>query len=212
MQGARNGDGGEPKGALIGRTLTNRGLSGRGGNLANGQKHNHWHRSIAESAAGLIDRSEAQGRIECDRIGFGIHHNAYTTKAIPHFQSERQHRTQKQPADSMSLDAFVHGQSGKAQDGQRVSWKASTEAFRQRLRNHLPAGDGDKPQDAVILNGDVSCSNVVAKLILASVTLEESIEVDIATAKSASIVPGFQPPNANFELCITHETVLSGAQ
>lgn len=109
----------------------------------------------------------------------------------------------------MSLEARVHSQPGQAQDGQRVSGEASTQAFRQRLRDHLPAGDRDKPYDPVFLNGDISCSNVVSKLILAGVALEEAIEVDIATAKSASIVPGFQPPNANFGLRVTHGTVLS---
>jgi len=70
-----------------------RGLFDRGGDLANGQKHSHGLGSNTERAAGQVDRSEAQGRIECDRIGFGIHDNTDTTKTIPHFHSERQRRT-----------------------------------------------------------------------------------------------------------------------
>jgi hypothetical protein len=99
------------------------GLLDGGGDLANGQKHSPGLGPIAECATGQVDRSEAQGRIECDRIGFGIHDNTDTARAIPHFQSERQHRTQKKLADPMSLEARVHGQSGQAQDGQRVGWE-----------------------------------------------------------------------------------------
>ena len=78
------------------------------------------------------------------------------------------------------------------------------QAFRQFLCNHLPTGDSDKSYEPVPLNGDIGCSNVVSKLILAGIALEEAIEVDISTAKFVSIVPGFQAPNANFELRLTH--------
>ena len=94
----------------------------------------------------------------------------------------------------------------------RVRGEASTQAFRQLLRDYLPTGDSDKTYDPVPLNGDIGCTNVVSKLILAGVTLEEAIEVNISTAKFGSIVLGFQPPNANFELRVTHGTVLSELQ
>ena len=112
----------------------------------------------------------------------------------------------------MPLESFVHCQSGNPQDGQRVSGEAPTQAFRQLLRAHLPTGDSDKTYDAVPLNGDIGRTNVVSKLILAGIALKEAIEVDISTAKFGSIVPGFQPPDPNFELRVSHGTVLSELQ
>ena len=50
---------------------------------------------------------------------------------------------------------------------------------------------------------------MVSKLILARVALEKAIEIDISTAKFGSVVPGFQSPDANFELRVTHGTMLS---
>jgi len=112
----------------------------------------------------------------------------------------------------MSLVAVVYCQSDKAQDGKGISGKASTQAFRQLLGNHLPTGGGDKTYDPVPLDGDIGCSNVVSKLVLTGVALEKAIEVDISAAKFGSVVPGFQPPDANFELRVTHGTMLSELQ
>jgi hypothetical protein len=84
----------------------------------------------------------------------------------------------------MSLETFVYCQSGKAQDGQWISGQVSAQVFRQSLRNHLPAGDGDKTGEVVALDGDIGRSNVVSKLILPGIALKEAIEVDIAAAKS----------------------------
>jgi len=52
---------------------------GGSSDLANGQKHSDGLGSIAEGATDQVDRSEAQGRIECDRIVFGIHDYTNTT-------------------------------------------------------------------------------------------------------------------------------------
>ena len=104
----------------------------------------------------------------------------------------------------MPLETFVHCQSGEAQDRQWISRQSSAQVLGQLLRNHLPAGDGHKPGNVVALDGDIGRADVVSKLILAGVALEEAIEVDISTAKLGSNVPGFQPPNANFELRVTH--------
>ena len=87
-----------------------------------------------------------------------------------------------------------------------------TQVFRQPFSDHLPAGDSDKTYDPVVLNGDIGCSDVVSKLILTGATLEEAIEVDISAAKSGSIISGFQPSNTNFELRLTHGTLLSALQ
>ena len=86
------------------------------------------------------------------------------------------------------------------------------QAFRQLFGDHLPTGDSRKTYDSVSLNGDIGCTNVVSKLILAGVALEEAIKVDISTVKFGSIIPGFQSPNANFVLRVTHGTALSGLQ
>ena len=102
----------------------------------------------------------------------------------------------------MSIFRRLHEYSGRTRE-------ASTQAFRQLLRDHLPAGDSDKTYDPVPLNGDIGRTNVVSKLILAGVALEEAIEVDIPAAESGSIIPGFQPSNTNFELRLTHGAVLS---
>ena len=53
---------------------------------------------------------------------------------------------------------------------------------------------------------------MVSKLILAGVALEKAIEIDISTAKQGSVVPGFQSPDANFELRVTHGTMFSALQ
>jgi hypothetical protein len=91
----------------------------------------------------------------------------------------------------MPLESIVHRQSGKAQDGQRVSGKTPAQAFRQLLRCHLAAGDSHKTYDPIPLNGDIGRTNVVSKLMLTGAALEEAIEVDIATAKFDSIIPWF---------------------
>jgi len=56
--------------------------------LADGQKHGDWLGPIAEGATEHLDRSEAQGGIERDRIGFGIHDYTNATDAVPYLQSE----------------------------------------------------------------------------------------------------------------------------
>lgn len=112
----------------------------------------------------------------------------------------------------MPLKSLVHGQSGDPKDRQRVGGEASTQAFRQLLGDHLSAGDSDESCDPIFLNGHIGRTNVVSKLILAGVPLKKTIEFDVATAKFASVVPRFQSSNANFELCATHEAVLSGLQ
>lgn len=64
-----------------------------GGNsdLANGQEHSDGLGSIAEGATDQVDRFEAQGRIEGDRIRFGIHDYTDTTNAVSHVQSKFKH-------------------------------------------------------------------------------------------------------------------------
>ena len=112
----------------------------------------------------------------------------------------------------MPLKSFVHSQPGDPKDWQGVGGEASTQASRQLLSNHLTTGDGDESCDLLFLFGDIGRTNVVSKLILAGVALEIAIEFDVSTTKFASIVPRFQPPNANFELCATHRAVLSELQ
>jgi len=112
----------------------------------------------------------------------------------------------------MPLKSSVHGQSGDPKNRQRVGWETSPQAFRQLLRDHLPAGDSDESCDPIYLSGDIGRTDVVSKLILAGVALEKAIELYVSTAKFGSIVPRFKPPNANFELCATHGVVLSALQ
>ena len=58
------------------------------------------------------------------------------------------------------------------------------QALRQLLRNHFPAGDGDKTGDVVTLDGNIGCSDMVSKLILTRIALKETIELDIPATKS----------------------------
>lgn len=109
----------------------------------------------------------------------------------------------------MPLVVLVHCQSGKPQDGQWIRGEATTQVLRQLFRNHLSAGYGDKTYDSVLMDGDIGCSNMISKLILARVTQEKAIEIDISTAKIGSVVPAFQSPDANFELRVTHGTMLA---
>lgn len=109
----------------------------------------------------------------------------------------------------MALESFVHRQSGKAEDGKGISGQASAQVLRQLFCNHLPAGDSDKAGDMAALDGDIGRSNMVSKLILARVALEKAIEVNISTAEFGSVVPWFQPPDANFKLRVTHGTTFS---
>ena len=64
----------------------------------------------------------------------------------------------------------------------------------------------------VPLDGDIGRSNVVSKLIPAGVALKEAIEVDISAAKFGSVVPGFQPPDADFALRVSHGTTFLDLQ
>ena len=109
----------------------------------------------------------------------------------------------------MSRGVWVHCQSGKPQDRQWRRGEATTQGLRQLFRNHLSAGDGDKTSKSGPLDGDLGCANRVSKLILACVPQETTIEIDVSTAKFGSVVPVFQSPDANFELRITHGTLLS---
>ena len=109
----------------------------------------------------------------------------------------------------MPLVVLVHRQSGKPQDGQWIRGEATTQVLRQLFCNHLSAGDGDKTYNSIPMDGDIGCSDMVSKLILPRVALEKAIEIDISTAKFGSVVPGFQSPDANFELRVTHGIMLS---
>jgi hypothetical protein len=64
-----------------------------GGNsdLANGHEHSDGLGSIAQGATDQVDRFEAQGRIEGNRILFGIYDYADATNAVPHVQSKLKH-------------------------------------------------------------------------------------------------------------------------
>jgi len=112
----------------------------------------------------------------------------------------------------MPLKSFVHGQSGDPKDGQRVGGEASPQAFRQLLCDHLPAGDSNESCDPIFLSGYICSTDVVSKLVLTGEALKKPIEFDVATAKFASIVSRFQPPNANFEIRATHGAALSALQ
>ncbi len=109
----------------------------------------------------------------------------------------------------MALKTPVDRESGKAENGQRIRRQAPAQILPQLLCNHLPAGDGYKTGDIVALDGDIGRADVVSKLILSGVALKESIEVDIPTAKSRSVVPGLQPTDASLVLAINHGTALS---
>ncbi len=185
---------------------------GRRCDLANRQEHGDGLRPIAKGATDQLDRFEAQGRVESDRIGFGVHYNADTADAVPQLQGEIQRRAQQQPADAMPLESAVHGQSGKSQDRQGVIGEASTQAFRQLLRDQLPAEYGNETYDLVPLDSDIGRSDMVSELILASVALEEAIEIDVATAKVGSVVPQRQSPDVNLQRPIRHGTTFSGLQ
>ena len=185
------------------------GFFDRSGDLADGQEHGDRLGPIAESATDQLDRKKSQRRIESDRIRFGIHDYSNATNAVSHVQSKFKHGAQQQSADAMSLVALVYCKAGQSQDGQWISGEATTQVLAQLFCNQLSAGDGDKTCNLVPMDGDIACSNMVSNLILARVLLEEAIEIDVPAAKSASVVPGFQPPDANFERCITHGTVLS---
>jgi hypothetical protein len=69
----------------------------------------------------------------------------------------------------MTLESFVHCQSGKAEDGKGISGQASAQVFSKLFCNHLSAGDSDKSGYMVALDGDIGCSNVVSKLILTGI-------------------------------------------
>lgn len=112
----------------------------------------------------------------------------------------------------MSLKSIVHSQAGDPKDWQRVGGEPLPQASCQFLRDHFPAGDSDESCDPITLSGNIGRTNVVSKLILTGVPLKKTIEFDVSTAKFASIVPGFQPPNANFETRATHGAVLSALQ
>lgn len=84
----------------------------------------------------------------------------------------------------MSLETFVHCQTGKAKDGQWISRQAPAQVLRRLFRNHLPAGDGDESSDVVTLDGDVGHSDVVSELILSRMALKEAVEVDVSATKS----------------------------
>ena len=109
----------------------------------------------------------------------------------------------------MTLESFVHRQSGKAEDGKGISWQASAQVSRQLFCNHLSTGDSDKSGDMVALDGDIGCSNVVSKLILTGIALKEAVEVDVSATEPGSVVPGFQSPDSNFLPRVNHETALS---
>lgn len=185
---------------------------GRGSDLANREEHGDGLRSIAEGATDQLNRFEAQGRVEGDRIGFRIHYNADTADAVPHLQREFEGGAQQQPSDAMPLESAVHGQSGKPQDGQGVSGEASTQALGQLLRDHLPAGYGNETYDLVLLDSDIRRSDMVSELILASVALEKAIEIDVAASKVGSVVPRLQSPDANPWRRISHGTRFSELQ
>jgi hypothetical protein len=61
----------------------------------------------------------------------------------------------------------------------------------------------------VVLDGDISCSNVVSKLILTGIALKEAVEIDVSASEPGSVVPEFQSPDSNFLPRIIHQTVLS---
>jgi len=85
--------------------------------------------------------------------------------------------------------------------GSSATVKRNFEYFGDRL---------NEPSDVVALNGDIGCPYMVSKLNLPGVALEKAIKVNIAAAKSVSVVPGFQSPDANFLRRISHGTALSG--
>ena len=110
----------------------------------------------------------------------------------------------------MTLESFVHRQSGKAEDGKGISGQASAQVSRQLLCNHLSTGDGDKPGDLIAKDGNIGFSNVVSKLILTGIALKEAVEVDVSATEPGSLIPGFQSPDSNFLPRVIHETALSG--
>ena len=67
------------------------GFFDRSSDLANGQEHSDGLGSIAEGATYQVDRFEAQGRIESDRIRLGVYDHTDTTNAVAHVQSKFKH-------------------------------------------------------------------------------------------------------------------------
>jgi hypothetical protein len=67
------------------------GFFDRGSDLADGQEHSDGLGSIAEGATDQVDRFEAQGRIESDRIRFGIYDHTDATNAVSHVPSKIKH-------------------------------------------------------------------------------------------------------------------------
>jgi hypothetical protein len=84
----------------------------------------------------------------------------------------------------MPLESLVHCQTGKAQDGQWIKGQAAAQRFGQLLRGQLPAGGSGKTNNVAASDGNIRRSDVVSKLVLPCVALEEAIELDIPAPES----------------------------
>ena len=130
---------------------------------------------------------ESDAGVEVDRIGFRIDDDADAAVLLRHLQAEQHDVAQERLADALTFHSRIDSESGEAQHRQGVARQLSPESRRQTLALQLAGRDRRVAHDALTVDGNIGCTDVMTELVLAGVLGEEAIEVGVIRAKGLAV-------------------------